>query len=212
MNLKQTITALLSIMIFSSCTFSVKTEKTSNQTEMPQTDKNISFPMETGFTDEYIIENFWKGGYDSAGDSLAYFTILPKNMKAVKLEPTLIEGTTLFNIGQFERIDDSPYLEAWVLVECDVQENIEPADWLRNWLIASGETIVHEQEETSTSGSKFLDVLTTQTENGDTFISRSTVHRRGQNYFFMKVSCSANVYEALAKTIRHISGSWEIKR
>ena len=211
MNSKLAIT-VLSIMIFSSCTFTVKTEKTSNQAEMQQTDKNVSFPMETGFTDEYLIENFWKCVYNSAGDSLAYFTILPKNMRAVKLEPAWVEGTTLYNIGQYERIDDSPYLEAWVLVECHVPENIEPADWLRKWLIASGETILHEQEEISTSGSKFLDVLTSQTEDGNTSISRSTVHRRGQNYFFMKVSCSANGYEALAKTIRHISGSWEIER
>ena len=99
-----------------------------------------------------------------------------------------------------------------MLVEYHVPENMEPADWLRKWLKASGEIILQEEELTSSSGNKFLDVLTTQTEEGNTSISRSTVHRRGQNYFFMKVSCSANDYEALAKKIRHISGSWEIKR
>ena len=199
---------LLAIMLFASCKVNVSVEISSTQDNMQQT--SIPFPSEQGFTREFLQENFWKCTYNLAGDSLTYWVVLPNNMKPVRVEPVRIGETNLINIGQYERVDDSPYLEAWVLTEY-VTSNIEPADWLRGWLNASDETILQEKEVIGSAGSKFLDVLTSKLlDDGNSSISRCTVFRSGKNYFFIKVSCSENSYESLAKTIQHISSSWGI--
>ena len=214
--------AMLSIVVFLSCDFkvSVNLKTPSNQAEVKQVNENLSFPMETGFTKEFLQANFWKCNYNSAGEALAYWVILPNNMKPVRIEPTQVEETNLLNIGRYERIDTSPYLEVWVLTET-LTENVEPAEWLRNWLKTANETIIHEKEIVGSNGNKYLDVLTSKsTSTNDTSISRCTVYRselssaNGEtmwNYFFIKVSCGINDYEKLAKTIQHISSNWGVK-
>ena len=222
MTTKNLCITMLSIIVFSSCDFKVtKNSKTpSSQTKMEQVKENLSFPMETGFTKEFLQVNFWKCNYNTAGEALAYWVILPDNMKPVKIEPIQIASTSVLNIGQYERIDTSPYIEVWVCVET-LTESVEPADWLRNWLKISNETIIHEQDVIGSTGSKYLDVLTSKLHaDNDVSISRFTVYRSTfslpneevqWNYFFLKVSCGINDYETLAKIMRHISSNWGVK-
>lgn len=200
---------LLPCILLLSCEMKVNT--TSNQEQPEQTEANeknvnISFPVETGYDDEYLTANFWKCNYNQAGDSLAYWVILPNDVKTVRVEPTPIEGSNLLNIGRYE--GKSPYLEIWVVTE-RIANYIEPANWLRNVLDLSGESILHEEELVGQRGVKYLDVLTLKNFSVlDQSISRFTVYRDGNDYYFIKVSCSMSDYESLAKTIRHISSNW----
>jgi len=73
--------AIVSIMMFVSCEFKVSVKTSLNQPETLQVNEKLSFPMETGFTNEFLRANFWKCNYDSAGEALAYWVILPNSLE-----------------------------------------------------------------------------------------------------------------------------------
>ena len=198
---KETVTIVSVLFILISC---------GNRTGNTNSDKyDYSFPHETHFTKEYLIQNFWKCNYRQAGDSLAYWIILPNNIRPFNLEPVAISGTGLTTIGQYKTIDDGAYIEIEMAFE-NVAEYIQPVNWVTEKLRLAEHDIIDSIEIQAESGEKFMDVLTYRTMSGEAIVSRVVVFRRGLNYLLLCVMCSGEDYEELAETIAHITMNWNM--
>lgn len=204
--MKKTIILAISLLVVS-CEMKVnKIEKQDAEMEKTQLVEKFSFPMENKFDEKYLLNNFWKCNYDSAGEEFAYSIILPKYVKSTSVKPTKTVGG-LTNIGIYNTIgDENKYVEAWMGYE-KVNEAIQPADWLKSKLDLSGETILNQNIITAKNGEQYLDVLTEK----HTIISRFTVLREDNNYYLSKVSCDKNNYPELSETLQHISHTIRLK-
>lgn len=197
------------ILFLGSCEMKPATVKI--ETKNVETTQNIPFPLETGFTNEYLQASFWKCNYSSAGEALAYWVILPKQVKPTKVESVQIKELDLTIIGQYTTIDKSPYLEVQVAYE-GVKTPVQPSDWLLVKLKLMKEKILNQNLVRSASGEQYLDVLSTRTlNNGEVVISRSSVLKSGFNYFVIRVSSNKKDYAGLAEAMQHISTNWGIK-
>jgi len=194
--------------ILLSCDVKVNSNQQKVMNENNSTQQNIPFPMTPNYSREFLMENFWKCNYryNSAPE---YWVILPKNVKPVKIEPIQVTGN-LINIGQYQTIDKSNYLEVWVFYEV-VSGTVQPADWLSEKLKISNESIIHQNIINTSNGEKYSDVLTSKVIiDGEKIISRFTVLKKGSNYFCIKASCNEKDYSVLADKMRHITANWNI--
>lgn len=198
-------------LVHISCEMKVgKTAKQDAEMEKTQQVENYSFPMENKFDEKYLLNNFWKCNYDSAGEEFAYSIILPNYVKSTSVKPTGTVGG-LTNIGIYNTIgEQNKYVEAWMGYE-KVNEDIQPADWLKSKLDLSGETIINQNIITAKNGEQYLDVLTKKQIKDETIISRFTVLREDNNYYLSKVSCDSNNYPELSETVQHISHTIRLK-
>jgi hypothetical protein len=196
------------IFLIGGCEKSTNLSQEIKKTEQMQNDfKDLPFPVNNDFTNDYLISNFWKCNYDTAGEELAYFTILPNFVKPTSLQPQTIDGLELTNIGIYKTIDENPYLEVWVAYET-ITNQITISDWLENILHKTGETILNKNKIQD----QFLDYLTYQkVQNGEKVISRLTLLKKDNRYFVLKVSTNEKMYPQLAETIQHIATSWGLK-
>lgn len=200
------------ILLLSSCETKVKPVAAQTENQHVESKQHIPFPLEAKFTKEYLQASFWKCNYSSAGEALAYWVILPNQVKPTKVEPAEVKALNLTNIGQYTTIDKSPYIEVEVAYET-VKENIQPADWLLGKLKLMNENVLNQNPVKTASGEQYLDALSSKTlTNGVTVISRSSVLKSGSNYFVIRASSSEKDYAALAETIQHISTNWGLKK
>jgi hypothetical protein len=174
------------------------------------------FPIEQELSVSYLKENFWKCNFTSAEYPFQYWIILPNSVKPTSIETKEIKGIGLTIIGQYTRIDDSPYLEVSVAYEfCKYEMNA--SDWLQKKLYQMGEQIINYREIDGKSTGKYLDILTFKImHSGEQVVSRFTClkdydkEKMGANYFCVKVSCLANDYDDLALTILQIATNWDL--
>ena len=197
---------LLSVILLS-CDVKVSTRPTQAKNEKENTEQNIPFPLTTDFSKEFLMENFWKCHYSYANVP-EYWVILPNNVKPTKIDPVPVAGN-LINIGQYQTIDKSNYMEVNVFYE-SVSKTVQPADWLSEKLKISNESIIHQNIINAANGEKYLDILTFKFIANENVISRFTVLKSGTNYFFIKASCNEKDYPALADKMRHITVNWNI--
>ena len=177
---------------------------------------SYSFPIEQILEPEFLTRNFWKCNYTSAKPELQYWIILPNNVKPTKVEPVAIPEVDLTNIGQYNSIDDSPYLEIEVVTEHS-DYDINGSDWLLRKIALIGETVLDFREIEGKSTGKYLDVLTIKKiKSGEEIISRFTVLKDydrvqgGANLFCVKATCLAGDYEQLAYKILQAVTQWEL--
>lgn len=183
-------------------------EETKPQEEVKQT---LDFPLETTFSKEYLLENFWRCTYDSAGESLAYWVVLPKNVKPTNIKPQTIKNLGLTFTGDYSTVDKSDYLEVQVGYET-LSAAEQPGEWLKGKLTLMHDKILNQNVIRTKDGEEYLDVLTSRAlKNGDRIISRVNVLKNGLNYFIIRVSCDEKVYKNLAQTIFHTSTTWGLK-
>lgn len=174
-------------------------------------EKALPFPMETGYTREYLMANFWKCTYDHLGDQLAYWVVLPKNVKPVKLEAMKVKGGEQQVIGQYSTVEGGPYLEAQVINE-RVKEELSPKDWLEKIMKQNGETVLQRHVVKAPNGIEYMDALTQrEMPDGQRIISRFTVLNNGPAYFSLKLAAANQDYEKLALTMCHVSANWGLK-
>lgn len=182
-----------------------------------QTKENkYSFPVEQTLSKEYLKENFWKCLYTSCENQLHYWVILPNNVNPTKLEPIMIDGLNMVNIGQYTRIDGSPYLEVQFAYEHSLFE-MNASDWLKNKLAKMGEEILEERIIHGKSTGDYMDCLCRkQMNDGANVISRYTVIKdydiikSGANLICIKATCQEKNYEELALTIFQIVSNWDL--
>ncbi len=182
-------------------------------------DPEFSFPLEMTYKSEEIREKFWKCLYTSTGQEMFhYWVLLPQAVKPAEVKPVHFPEVGLTNIGRYITEDTSPYMEVWAAYE-RCQWEMNPSDWLENKLSLMGEKILHQRLINHPSGSgKFADVLTIKTlASGDEVVSRYTVQKDynpvdgGGNYFLIKASCAAAIYNSLANDIHFIAINWDLQ-
>lgn len=208
--MKKTILLTIGLLVIS-CEMKVsKSAKQNAEMEKTQQVENYNFPMENKFDEKYLLNNFWKCNYDSAGEEFAYSIILPNYVKSTSVKPTETAGG-LTNLGIYNTIGDkNKYVEAWMGYE-KVNEAIQPADWLKGKLDLSGEKILNQNIITARNGEQYLDVLTKKQIKEESIISRFTVLKEDNNYYLSKVSCNSTNYPELSETIQHISHTIRLK-
>lgn len=186
----------------------VNKEKTSQE---DKTKRQFDFPLESTYSKEYLLQNFWKCTYDSAGDPLAYWVVLPKNVKPTNIKPQVVEPLGLTFIGDYNTIDKSDYLEVQIGYET-LSAPEQPVAWLKGKLALMHDQILNQNSIRTQNGEEYLDVLTMRSlKNGDHIISRLNVLKSGLNYFMIRVSCDEKVYKNLSQTMFHTSTTWGLK-
>lgn len=209
--MKKICMVITAMIIVSSCEIKVSNNEEIKKEHMKEKNENFPFPVENNFTEEYLVNNFWKCNYDTAGADKAYWVILPNYVKPTKLDPQPINGMDLTNIGIYNTIDENPYMEIWVAYS-NVSNDIQPSEWLESILTKTGENILNKNEIITKSGEKFLDVLSSKNiSENERVISRCAVLKNNQNYFVIKVTTNEKLYPELAQTIQHIATSWGLK-
>jgi hypothetical protein len=119
-------------------------------------------------------------------------------------------------IGHYIRIDDSPYLEVFVLYEyCKYEMNV--SDWAQKKLHTMGEQLIDHRIIEGKSTGYYLDALTARKLNDEeTLISRVTTLKdsvgngNGANYFMAVARCLEKDYEELALTVLQIVSNWKL--
>ena len=88
------------------------------------------FPIQQSYSKEEQIKRYWKCNYTAAESQLAYWILLPKDVKPVQIKKQSIEGLDINNIGQYVSVDKTcSMLEVSVYYEhCWYEMNA--ADWL----------------------------------------------------------------------------------
>lgn len=118
----------------SSCEVKVRSKPPKDQ----QMIQKFSYPKSTGFDVDYLMSNFWRISYNSAGAELAYKIVLPKTMKPTNLVPTPVPNMGITIIGDYQVIDkDAPYMEVQVVYE---KASAQYPD-IKSWLDAKLETL-----------------------------------------------------------------------
>lgn len=178
--------------------------------------KKYSFPKEQTLSKEYLRDNFWKCLYSSSDTKLHYWVLLPTNVKTTQVKAVDIPELSLTNIGQYVRVDNTPYLEVQIAYEHCIYE-MNASDWLQKKLAIMGEEILHERIISGKSTGNYLDCLAKKTMNdGETVISRFTVLKDydkdigGANFLCIKATCLEEQYEELALTIFQIVSNWDL--
>lgn len=199
------------LLSLSSCEIKGGNKVNKEKTSQDETKQTLDFPLETTYSKEYLLQNFWKCTYDSAGEPLAYWVVLPKNVKPTNIKPEYVKPLGLTFIGDYNTIDKSDYLEVQVGYET-LSAPEQPIVWLKGKLTLMHDQIVNQNIIRTKDGEEYLDVLTTRTlKNGDHIISRLNVLKSGLNYFMIRVSCDEKVYKNLSQTIFHTSTTWGLK-
>jgi hypothetical protein len=199
------------LLTLSSCEIKVGSKVNKEIMSQEETKETLDFPLESTFSKEYLLQNFWKCNYDSAGEPLAYWVVLPKNVKPTKIEPELLKNVGLTSIGGYQTIDKSDYMEVDLGYET-LATPIQPSTWLKEKLKVMGDKVLNQNIVRTKDNEEYLDVLTRRTlKNGDHIISRLNVMKSGLNYFVIRVSCDEKVYKNLAQTIFHTSTTWSPK-
>ena len=62
------------------------------------------FPIQQSYSKEEQIKRYWKCNYTTVESQLAYWILLPKDVKPVQIEKQPIEGLDINNIGQYVSI------------------------------------------------------------------------------------------------------------
>jgi len=175
------------------------------------------FPIQQSYSKEEQIKRYWKCNYTTVESQLAYWILLPKDVKPVQIEKQPIEGLDINNIGQYVSIDKTcPMLEVSVYYEhCWYEMN--SADWLAKKLHLMGENILHYRKINGISTGTYADILTTKIINNDkSIISRFTVLKdydpnlSGANYFMVKASCFEEDYQKRMFDILQITNNWDL--
>ncbi|QIQ22281.1 hypothetical protein [Zophobihabitans entericus] len=169
------------------------------------------FPTTYNFDKDYLVKNFWRCSYSSAGEALAYKIVLPNYMKPISIEPEPIPGANITEIGTYQTIKDldaeAPFIETNVYYE-EVLVDIAPADWLKSKLALSGEQILDQRELTTSSGVRYLDILTAGVRDGESVVSRNVVYRKDNMYFYVRVSMDAKDYGTNMDLVLFISANF----
>jgi len=165
-------------------------------------ENKIIFPLKNNFTDEYLVQNFWKAKYSEAGESFKYWIILPKNVKPIELKPYVVEGIDITSIGTYKVINKDPYLEVAVYY-CEIKNNTSPKDWLLDILKLSKETIISEHQ-----GEKCFEALTEVNDNDETIVARHAIYKNNGYYFYIRTDCDLNNYDSLAETMQQINSNF----
>lgn len=63
------------------------------------------FPIQQSYSKEEQIKRYWKCNYMAVEPQLAYWVLLPKDVKPLQIEKRQIEGLDIDNIGQYVSID-----------------------------------------------------------------------------------------------------------
>lgn len=168
-----------------------------------QNQNDIPFPGKNNFSKDYLINNFWKCNYSSAGEEFKYSLILPNYAKPSKLEPEVIKEASLTNIGQYKTIDKNPYLETAVYYE-KTNNNQLPEEWLVNKLNLSKEPIL-KGAKILKDGIEIADGISSIKDGDTQIMSRHTVYKKGNIYFYVRTDSSSSDYPKLAETIQHIN-------
>src|SRR5574344_1592722 len=173
--------------------------------------QKISFPESNNFTNEYLLQNFWKLHYDNAGENLKYFAILPKDVRPIDVKPMPVNGTNLTNIGIYKRIKESgnPYLEVYCYTE-HLTKGIQPVQWVKNNLQKVGHEIVHQKLYTTDNGIQYIDVLTKSSKSSTIARTTELINGKG-DYVMLSVFCAEKDYEALAPIMLFIVHSWRLE-
>lgn len=180
--------------------------------------ENLDFPLERKLSTDYLQQNYWECLYKTTKDNVYHYSVpLPERIKPVQLEPVILEGLNLTNIGQYVSVDSLPYLEVWVCYE-NYQYEMNASDWLQRKLFLTGEVILKSREIKADNGSgKYLDALCYKKfPDEKESISRYTVLKEynrikgGANYFFIKATCQLTDYEQLADDIFYIVSYWKV--
>lgn len=199
------------LLSLSSCEIKVGSKVNEEKKSQDEVKQTLDFPLESNFSKEYLLQNFWKCTYDSAGEPLAYWVVLPKNVKPTNIKPQTIKNLGLTFIGDYNTIDKSDYMEVQVGYET-LSAPEQPGIWLKGKLTLMHDQVINQNMVRTKDGKEYLDVLTTRVlKNGDRIISRLNVLKSGLNYFMIRVSCDEKVYKNLARTIFHTSTTWGIK-
>lgn len=178
--------------------------------------KKYPFPIEQRLSNEHLQQNFWKCLYTSGEEPLHYWIILPNQVKPTKLDPVVMKDIRLTNIGQYTRIDASPYLEVQVVYEHSLYE-MNASDWLLKKIVLTNETVIDYRTIDSQSTGGYIDLLTMKKmPDGEEIISRFTVlkdydkQKGGANYFCVKASCIEKDYTELADQIFQTVSNWDL--
>lgn len=186
------------------------------ENQLLDTQASLRFPTQQNLSDSFLKDNFWKCNFTSTEDPLHYWIILPNSLKPTSLEKKEVKGLGLKIIGEYTRIDDSPYLEVTVAYEfCQYEMNA--SDWLQKKLYQMGEQIIEYREIKGKSTGKYLDILTyKKMPSGDQVISRFTClkdydkYNLGANYLCVKASCMMKDYNELADYMLQIATNWDL--
>lgn len=216
--MKKTILIFISILGLISCEVKTSNENKQNDNRQENSqskdqvmNNDVSFPQKPEFTKEYLQENFWKCNYDNAGPNLKYWIILPKNVKPTQIDPT-DAGAGLINIGSYQVIDkNAPYLEINVYYE-ELKQPIQPSEWLSSKLQAGGDTLLNRHDITTPEGVIYSDILTSKKFNQRDIISRNTVYRKGNLYFYVRTDTDKENYETLSQTMFHITSNFGLEK
>ena len=199
------------LLSLSSCEIKVGNKVNKEQTAQEDIQQTLDFPLESNFSKEYLLENFWKCTYDSAGEPLAYWVVLPKNVKPKNIKPVTIKALGLTSIGDYGMIDENDYMEVQITYETLTAAQ-QPATWLKGKLSLMHDKILNQNLIRTKEGEEYVDVLTSRTmKDGNHIISRLNVLKSGLNFFMIRVSCDEKVYQKLAPTIFHTSTTWGLK-
>lgn len=179
-------------------------------------DQKYPFPVEQQLSNEYLQQHFWKCLYTDVELPLQYWIVLPNQVKPTKLEPVVLKELRLTNIGQYTRIDASPYLEIQVAYEHNLYE-MNASDWLLKKIASSNETVLNYRTIDTLSTGSYIDLLTLKVmPDGEKVISRFTVlkdydkDKGGANYCCVKASCIEKDYATLADQIFQTVSNWDL--
>ena len=187
----------------SSCQSNSSSEKKENMSE------KLSFPKSTGFDVPFMKSNFWRLTYNSAGQDLAYWIVLPKVMKPTNVKPTPIESIGVILIGEYQVVDkNEPYLEVQVAYEKITSKHQDIKLWFSEKLRKLSGTLI-EESPVKIADKDGYDVLFTRTlKSGEQYVSRASMFIAGENYVMVMAMVSKADYEKSAKTMYHILSNW----
>ena len=175
------------------------------------------FPIQQSYSKEEQIKRYWKCNYTTVESQLAYWILLPKDVKPVQIEKQPIEGLDINNIGQYVSIDKTcPMLEVSVYYEhCWYEMN--SADWLAKKLHLMGENILHYRKINGTSTGTYADILTTKIINNDksiisrdlckTFIYRKNLAYMTKISIYLCLEAYSNVYIGIIDAVKRLLSS-----
>ncbi|WP_330986276.1 MULTISPECIES: hypothetical protein [Enterobacterales] len=168
--------------------------------------------------DYYTSKHFLRYSYTTSSFKGVHYKILvPNVVKPVSLEPKSVEGfENLYAIGCYQTVLESeyPFMEVDVAFE-NLSNEVNASDWMDDILSTLSEEIINRKDYNKVSG-KYSDVLTVNNFDDEVIISRI---RAFKNYdqehkmahiIMVKVSCSLEVYDALAVDMLHIVSGFEL--
>lgn len=202
---------VFSLFFISSCKFKANVEVSQsdkNESEaMAMDTSKYKFLKENSLGKDYLQENFWKLTYDSAGNDLKYYVIVPKDVRPISITPKKVANSDLVEIGTYARVESTkPYMEINVYTE-HFKQDPQPADWVKSTMKKMGYNIINHFDIVSEQGNKYIDILAEQSDN----VVRVTEYTNGKGDFVMlAVFCSKEDYNQLSDEIQFITSNWKL--